>query len=278
MSTSPKRPPAISMQKVGGQSVRVAHWAGTPQSMRPPLLFFNGIGANLELALGLGDVLHDREMLTFDVPGIGESPPPSFPYRPWWLARLANTLCRRFGWDAHDVMGVSWGGAMAQQYAFQYRKTVRRIVLAATTTGVTMVPGNPSAIIKMRDAERYTDPNFMMENFEILYGDLPGTGDQHIAALRPPHPRGYLFQMLCMAGFSSLPFIRFIKQPALVLAGDNDTIVPLANAKILEWALPNPKLHVIEGGGHLFLVTRAAETMPVLRSFLDRADAPEYAA
>ena len=68
---------------------------------------------------------------------------------------------------------------------------------------------------------------------------------------------------------ASLPFIRLLRMPALVLAGARDTIVPLANAHILNFALPNARLHVIDDGGHLFLVTRAEDTMPVIQEFLN---------
>lgn len=239
-----------------------------------PLLFFNGIGANLELAFGLGDWIRDREILTFDMPGIGDSHPPILPYMPWQMARIARKLCDRFGFGELDVMGVSWGGAMAQQFAVQYRKRVKRLVLAATTAGMTMVPGNPEALLKMRDSRRYSDPDYMRKNFATLYGDNDKAGaSSHAMALRAPHPRGYMYQMVAMLGWTSLPFIRLLKMPTLVMMGDKDRIVPLVNGKILDMGLPNSCLHVVEGGGHLFLVTKAAETLPVITEFLDELDA-----
>ena len=63
-----------------------------------------------------------------------------------------------------------------------------------------------------------------------------------------------------------------MKMPSLVIMGDEDTIVPVANGHILRMGLPKSRLHVVEGGGHLFLVTRAAETAEIIREFLD---APE---
>jgi len=126
------------MEDVNGYRLRVAHWSAARGARRRPLLFFNGIGANLELALGLGDMMPDREILTFDMPGIGESEPPTFPYLPWQMARVARILCDRHGWDELDVMGVSWGGAMAQQFAIQYRK--RAPPLASPWSPATLKP------------------------------------------------------------------------------------------------------------------------------------------
>lgn len=270
------RQPDIKMEEVSGYELRTAYWKAKENSGKRPLLFFNGIGANLELALGLGEMISDRDILTFDMPGIGESKPPILPYMPWQMARVARILCDRHGFVDIDVMGVSWGGAMAQQFAFQYRKRVKRLILCATTAGITMVPGNPEALMKMRDPRRYSDPDYMRANFKSLYGDDDSEGaNSHAMGLKAPHPRGYMYQMLAMAGWSSLPFIRFLKMPALVIMGDRDRIVPLINGRILSTGLPNSHLHVIKDGGHLFLVTKSNEVMPLITEFLDELDMPE---
>lgn len=270
---APKRP-QIRMETVSGQVLRTAFWPAEQETGKRPLLFFNGIGANLELAFGLGETIRDRDIITFDVPGVGESPPPSLPYRPWMLCRWARQLLDMYGMDTVDVMGVSWGGALAQQFAFQYRKRVGSLVLAATTAGMTMVPGKIASISKMRDPRRYTDPQFMRDNFATLYGDdlEEGGGVSHVSSLRPPHPKGYAFQLLAFLGWSSLPFIRFLKMPTLVVAGDRDQIVPVANAHILYYALPNSRLHIVEDGGHLFLVTKPEDCLPQIIAFLDETN------
>jgi len=273
MTNTKPNAPQIKMELVRGYTLRVAYWSGQSGSGKRPLLFFNGIGANLELAAGLGELITDREILTFDMPGIGDSEPALLPYLPWQMARVARILCDRYGFGDIDVMGVSWGGAMAQQMAFQYRKRVKRLILAATTAGITMIPGRFDALVKMRDARRYSDPDYMRENFSTLYGDDDAEGaNSHAMALRAPHPRGYMYQLFAMAGWTSLPFIRFLKMPTLIMMGDKDRIVPLANGHILDKALPNSTLHVVEGGGHLFLVTKSEETVGVITEFLDELD------
>lgn len=269
-----KRLPNISMEDVDGVILRTAHWPAPEGSHAGvPMLFFNGIGANLELTQGLGDMFPDREILTFDVPGVGLSPVTQWPYRHWMLARWTRKLLDMYGLETVDVMGVSWGGALAQQFSFQYRSRVRRLILCATSSGMTMIPGRPASLSRMVDTRRYTDPEFMRENFATLYGDMADeSAGRHIEGLLPPDPKGYIYQLLAFAGWSSLPFIRFLKMPALVMMGDNDSIVPLVNGQILNWALPDSRLHVIEGGGHLFLVTRAEETAVVIRDFLAGPD------
>ena len=267
------RKPEITMQDVDGILLRTAYWKAPEDNGELPLLFFNGIGANLELTLGLGDMFPGREIITFDVPGVGLSPVTQWPYRHWMLARWVRKLIDRYGIDVVDVMGVSWGGALAQQFSFQYRSRVSRLILCATSSGMTMIPGKPASLSKMVDTRRYTDPEFMRENFAKLYGDAADeSAGSHVDGLLPPDPKGYVYQLLAFAGWSSLPFIRFLKMPTLVMMGDKDSIVPLVNGQILTWALPDARLHVVEGGGHLFLVTRAAETARVINEFLNGPD------
>ncbi|MEH6695186.1 MAG: alpha/beta fold hydrolase [Hyphomonas sp.] len=277
-ATEPR--PRITMQDVDGVTLRTAFWAAKNDVGNRPLLFFNGIGANLELTSALGDMFPDRDIVTFDVPGVGKSPVTQWPYRPWMLARWARKLLDQFHIDEVDVMGVSWGGALAQQFAFQYRNRVGKLILCATTAGMTMIPGKPASLSKMVDARRYTDPNYMRDNFATLYGDeADEQAGSHIDNLMAPDPKGYIFQLLAFIGWSSLPFIRFLRMPTLVMMGDKDSIVPLANGHILKVALPNSRLHVVEGGGHLFLVTRAEETAAVIRDFLaETQEVPSRAA
>ncbi|VAV88541.1 Poly(3-hydroxyalkanoate) depolymerase, partial [hydrothermal vent metagenome] len=73
-------------------------------------------------------------------------------------------------------------------------------------------------------------------------------------------------------GWSSLPFLPFLKTPTLIMAGDRDSIVPLANAKLLKMALKYPQLYVVKGGGHLFMVSKAREIVPVMREFFEQPD------
>ncbi len=238
-----------------------------------PLLFFNGVGANLEIAQPLGDLLSDRDVISFDLPGIGGSPRPLAPYRPWWVAYAARQILKRNGYDKVDVMGVSWGGGAAQQFTFQYQKIANRLILAATSPGVIMVPGDIGALSKMAHPMRYTNQDYLIKHFETLYGDEPGGAHLFAEHMRPPTIRGYLAQLTAMAGWTALPFLPFIKQKTLILAGDKDKIVPVANAHMLKFMLPNAEIHVIQGGGHLFLLSRATEIMSVMTDFLDAEDA-----
>jgi poly(3-hydroxyalkanoate) depolymerase len=266
---NPPRKPDIIMQDVDGVMLRTAHWPAPAGSTGTPLLFFNGIGANIELMSPLADWFPDRDLITFDMPGIGASPKPVAPYRPWTMAWTAARLLDQLGYDKVDVMGVSWGGGLAQQFAFQHPKRTGRLILAATSAGVIMAPGDIKSLSKMADPKRYVDPEFMRKNFEALYGGETTGSDGHIGRMRPPSRTGYLYQLGAMAGWTSVPFLPFVKAPTLVLMGDADRIVPLVNGKFLATLIPNARLEVIKDGGHLFLVSKADVSAPIIRAFLD---------
>lgn len=260
--------PEIKLMNVG-RSLRVAHWknGGTAR----PILFFNGIGANLELVAPLGEMLKGRsDLITFDMPGVGGSPEPKMPYRPSTIVKWSNRILDELDIDDVDVMGVSWGGCAAQQYARENPERARSLVLLATSAGTIMVPGNLSAITKMRSPKRYTDPDYMMKNFETLYGDISDNrANEHRDRIMPPTVRGYLYQLTAMLGWTSVHFLPFLKQPTLIMSGDRDHIVPLANARILKSLAPRADLKIVKGGGHLFVVSRAKQVVPVITRFLD---------
>lgn len=263
----------VSIMHVGGRDLRVATWRLDQTNEHPPILFFNGIGANIEAVAPLALALDDRGFVIFDMPGVGGSPEPTMPYNPftmcWTTARLLDAL----GLDEVDVMGVSWGGAMAQHFALQHAGRVRRLILAATSAGMLMVPGKPAALSKMADPRRYVDAAFMQKHFRTLYGDGLGKSSEraaHMARLTPPTTRGYLYQLLAMIGWTSAPALPFLRKPVLIMMGDEDAIVPLANGKFLHSLIPGSELEIFEGGGHLFLLSHREQSISCMRAFLDR--------
>ncbi len=229
---------------IDGQLLQVAIRHGSGSG--PPLLLFNGIG-------------------------VGGSPRPPLPYRPSTLARLGAGLVAELGYAEIDVAGVSWGGGIAQQFAHQYPKLCRRLVLAATAPGFTMVPASPAVLWKMATPRRYTDKGYMNRVAADIYGgafrDDPSLIGRHAAAMHGARNLGYLYQLLAMSGWTSLPWLWSLPQPTLVLMGRDDPLVPPVNGHILAGLIPNAELRMIDDG-HLFIVTRPAETAALIEAFL----------
>ena len=276
--TDPMKSAEVSLETIGGRTLRVARWRLDKPSEHPPILFFNGIGANIEAVAPLAEALDDRGFIMFDMPGIGGSPDPVVPYNTVTMAWTASQLLDRFGLDVVDVMGISWGGGMAQHFAIQHPGRTRRLVLIATSAGMLMMPGSPKALTKMANPRRYIDPDFMVQNFETLYGEGLGKSPGkkgHMSRLTPPSPRGYMYQLLAMLGWTSAPALPFMRKSTLILMGDDDAIVPLVNGKFLASLIPNSRLAVMEGGGHLFLLSHKDESIAEIRAHLDPPIDPE---
>ena len=259
----------IRMIDVDGQILRVGIREGA--SKRPPLMMFNGIGANLELAEPFMLALDDTGTIIFDVPGVGGSPLPSLPYRPSTLARMARRLLEILSHEQADISGVSWGGGLAQQFARQYPGHCRKLILAATAPGWTMVPGSPSVLSKMASVRRYTDPGYMRTIAADIYGGAfrtdPTLIARHATAMKGATQYGYTLQLLAMTGWTSLPWLWTLPQPTLVMAGTDDPLVPVVNAKVLARMIPNARLHLVDEG-HLFLVTQPKESAEIIEAFL----------
>ncbi len=83
---------------------------------------------------------------------------------------------------------------------------------------------------------------------------------------------GYTYQLMAIQGWTSVHWLRWLRHPTLVLAGDDDPIIPVANGRILASRIPNGRLDVVEGGGHLFLFVRGEEMANRVRNFLDTED------
>jgi poly(3-hydroxyalkanoate) depolymerase len=258
------------MHDVGGQRLRVAVRPG--ERSVPPLLLFNGIGASVELVQPFFDALDGREAIVFDVPGVGGSPTPALPYRPRTLATLSAHLLDQLGHGEVDVLGVSWGGVLAQQFAFQHAARCRRMVLAATAPGHLMVPGKPSVLMKMATPRRYRDPGFMERVAGDIYGGVmrqsPEVARRHLRHVRWSSDAGYYMQLAAVVGWTSLPWLPLLDQPALVMSGADDPLVPAVNGRILAALIPKARLVTIDDG-HLFLITSAAQSGRIVTDFLN---------
>ena len=130
----------------------------------------------------------------------------------------------------------------------------------------------------MFNPRRYLDADYMTKHFNTLYGGMVGGKSAHMDRLTPPSPRGYLYQVLAMLGWTSAPGLPFLKAPTLIMMGDEDNIVPLANGKFLAALIPNSRLEVFKGGGHLFVLSHQQQAVASLRGFFDAPDAATQAA
>jgi poly(3-hydroxyoctanoate) depolymerase len=246
----------------------------------PALLLINGLGANLELFDPFLDALDNVEgqkigTICFDVPGVGGSSLPRFPMRFGGLARLVAQMLDVLGHQEVDVLGISWGGGLAQQFARQYPWRCRRLILMSTSTGGISVPGRLDVLAKLLSPRRYFEPSYMESIAPILYGgsfqENPDLARTHAQMIRAPHSLGYYGQLLASMGWTSIHWLHQLRQPTLVMAGKDDAIVPPINARILARLIPNATFRIFKGG-HLFALTEKEQVASLVHAFLRKGD------
>lgn len=229
-----------------------------------PLLLLNGLGGLIRTFDPLRDELADFKTITLDVPGVGKSQMPRWPMRLPRHADLIAEMLKQLGIDQVDVFGVSWGGALAQEFALRYPSMVRRLILAATSAGPVMLV-KPADIVdffgrsksaKMRKQEGSRNSIQTLLRFSVIKGMLT------------VNPRTYYHQLAALVGWTSLLRLFRLRQRTLILTGDRDTLVLMYNAHILSRTIRRAELHVLKGEGHFFVVTSARRTSELIREFL----------
>jgi poly(3-hydroxyalkanoate) depolymerase len=257
-------------RRVGGLGMRIA----TQDGDGVPLLLITGIGAHVGMWEPFARRMSGRRLVAFDAPGTGGSELPRLPMRIPALAAHVLALLDALELDRVDVLGYSWGGGLAQVLAHRAPRRVRRLVLCATSVGLGGTPPRPLAALMLATPARYCHPALLRLTIPVIAGgrtarepDLLQT--QAGARLaNPPSLRGYAYQLLATAGFSSLPWVHELRQPTLIVAGDEDPAVPPANARQLARLIPDAHLHIVRGGGHLFLLDQPDDGAPPIRDFL----------
>jgi poly(3-hydroxyoctanoate) depolymerase len=240
----------------------------------PPLLVTSGIGAGLELTQPLRYALVGRSTIAWDAPGAGASSVPRRRPSLRLVADYAVAVLDELGLEQVDVMGISWGGLVSQELARRHPSRVRRLVVAATGTGWTSIPGNLRVLPILLHTRRYSSPRFLEEVGARLYGgDVRRDPDilrrqAMVRLLHPPTTAGYRWQLVATVGWTSVHWLHRLPQRTLVLAADDDPISHLGNGRLLAHLIPNATLAVIEGGGHLFAITRPEETARLVERFL----------
>ena len=259
-------------QQVGSTRLRVASTLSDNEGI--PLLVFNGIGAGLEV---LEPFLRHLPVpsLLFDMPGVGGSQGrglPMLPGRMSYYANLANQFLEENDIETANIMGVSWGGALAQEFSRRYRKRCHKLILAATSTGQISMPPRLSVMLHMATPLRYLNPNYFKNIAGDLYGGDFRTKDnvrrKHTKRMTPPATLGYLQQLTAMIGWTSVFWLHDLDVETLVMAGEDDPIIPMMNARFLARRLPNARLETFDCG-HLFLLTRREKACELITNFLD---------
>lgn len=220
---------AASILHVGRQPLRVS-----AVGRGRPLLLCNGLAGPIESWGPFVDALSGVRVIAFDAPGVGDSPAARGPLTIGKVATLATAVLDHVGVERADVLGYSWGGAVAQHLAWRHAARVERLVLAASSTGAWSVPGLPVAFAP------------------VLLSMLWGAGPR-----RPrTSPLGFCGQVGAIGTWTSLPWLHQLRAPTLVVHGGADYLVPAINAHVLAWGIPTAQLELLPRADHFLFEPR----------------------
>lgn len=233
-----------------------------------PLLLINGIGANTEMwGQAEGILSRKSKTIAFDCPGTGRSETPLLPLPMPGLARVVVAALDELGHECVDVMGFSFGGALAQQLAYDAPERVRRLALVATGCGLGSTPGALSAMGAVSNPLRYYSREWYQLTNRLL-GE-PEADDAFSAGRfdNLPTPLGYTYQLWALASWSSRDWLHRVEAPTLVVAGGRDRLVPPDNAVQLARLLPKSRLQLLPGAAHLLMFYRGGSATRLLADY-----------
>ncbi|WP_158590580.1 alpha/beta fold hydrolase [Salinisphaera sp. LB1] len=238
----------------------------------PPLLICNDFLADHRVVQSFCDAL-SRSTICFDAPGIGGTPGTPRMARMAGLAARAARLCDVLEHDVVDVLGIGWGGLLAQRLARDHGARVRRLVLVATSIGPLMLPGRAASLWRLAwpggPGRAVADGRDVRTLFGGRRADECAAVAAAVRRACPPTRRAFAAQLYAMAGFSSLPWLHRLRMPTFILAGDDDQVVPLPNVRLLGLLIPDSRLSIMRGAGHWLVLERPDEAARRIEEFLD---------
>ena len=220
-------------------------------------------------------------VIAFDNRGVGRSDKPDIPYTMAMMAKDIAGLLDIIGIDTAHIFGISMGGMIAQHFALNYPQRVISLILGCTNCGgVHSIQPKPESMAALFDFERLAkmtpeevtrqampfcfSQEFIEKNPDIVEKRIA----KSLEYLTPAH--GATRQAAAIMGHDTYELLPKIKLPTLVIAGDNDRLVPVENSRILDSKIPKADLVIIKGAGHVFFIEDAEESNKIVLDFLER--------
>lgn len=246
----------------------------------PRLLFINGSGATLaNSGTLLADVFTPYfDVLMYDQRGLGLTTLAAGPYTMADYAADAAALASSVGWDSYLVIGVSFGGMVAQELAVTFPQRIERLVLACTSSGgaggssyplhtlTALATVDRAAVYQTLLDTRFT--NEWLAQHPAEAGFLQMIGQRDTIAKSAAVLRGEALQLDARSHLNVFDRLSRITCPTLVACGEFDGIAPLANGEAIAAQIPNAEVRVFSGG-HAFFAQDAA-AFPEIITFLSR--------
>lgn len=249
----------------------------------PRVLFFDGSGATLKsTALLIGALAKTCTVLAHDQRGLGETSIPEGPYTMAQYAQDGAALLDHVGWETCAVVGISFGGMVAQEFAVSYPQRVEKLVLLCTSAGGDAGASYPLHELGALPAEEraarittLTDTRFTPEWLATHPDDAAMVAMRNEQAAVPKSKdtiKGEMLQLGARIGHDVSDRLHQVTAPVFVTAGRFDGIAPVSNSEEIVKRLPDATLSIYEGG-HIF-TAQDRQAIVDIRNFLTTGQRP----
>lgn len=250
------------------------HGAGEPLVLVPG--FSNGLWIWLKQIPAFSKKFR---AIAFDPRGIARSEAPDEPITIRMIADDVAALLRALKIESAHILGASFGGFVAQEFALGYPEMTRSLVLCCTSFGGPRhVPPPLSTLQAIASTKGLNSEERVRENlllaFSPTYLEESREEVEQIIALRASNhvpEYAYTRQLQAAIAFNTEDRVGEIKAPTLIITGDRDIIVPYENSLNLAARIPDSKLVITEGGSHTFFIERAEEFNRAVMEFIEGA-------
>ena len=248
-----------------------------------PLLCVMGLSADtVAWALQLPAFSASHRTVVFDNRDVGRSSVADGPYEIADMARDTLALADALELDSFHLLGVSMGGAIAQEMALQAPGRVRTLTLAVTfSTGgaysrrVAEVWG---ARVMQISREQHVDELMLLNHSEEFYENPDMVAFIRTAMLQNPHPQppeAFARQLAACARHNTRDRLGTLTMPTHVIGGERDILVPIWKSREIASAIPGAKLEILSGAPHGLSLERAEEFNAAVLGFIrETAAAP----
>jgi pimeloyl-ACP methyl ester carboxylesterase len=258
------------MAFVENQGVKI-YW--DEQGQGEPVLLIMGLGWASPMWHRSRPVLTERyRTVALDNRGVGRSDMPAGPYSIALMASDAASVLDAAGIESAHVFGVSMGGMIAQEFALQYPKRVRSLILGCTAAGgPTALRAEPEVIDVLTRRDLDPDASVAASNPFIYDPATPQYRLDEDTAVRKQwwaNAVGYLAQLQAIIVWEAYSRLPQIEAPTLVIHGEADRLVPPGNAKLIADRIRAAKLVMIPQAGHIFATDQPEGAHQAILQFL----------
>lgn len=211
-------------------------------------------------------------VIAWDAPGAGLSadPPDTFNISNWadCLAGLLDSAGIK---EAH-ILGLSWGGLLAQEFYKRYSARVLSLILADTYAGWTGSLSDSVARVRLKSCIHDSElppSEFVPKYLSGMFSDSPkpATKEALSKIMSDTHPKGFRIMAKALAIADTRTFLTSIKVPTLLIWGESDKRSPISVSHQMHDAIPGAKLEIIVGAGHVSNMERPEQFNNIVKEF-----------